>query len=359
MKILHFPAETDSNFTYLDDIYERMSDDISKQYFKDRIMYSLTGDYGFISDMVKRTEVGKDFLDLLKMHQNVYIYGCGKWGKGIADIFGDECNISAFIDKRETGGYAGIPILPLEEFKYSGGLVVVSPKVEIPGILEDLAQICGVDTQKVIFFKEYYKRSQESIYFNSRILQPKYFGEGMIIDVGCYDGQDYLNGMKWENGFLTKREYLALEPDPNNCAICVEQIGKNENCKIINAGASDQEKRFKITTQGMGTNFFDEGDTEIQTVMLDKVIGEKKVSMIKMDVEGWECQALRGAEKIIKRNTPIITVSLYHKREDIWKIPKLLLELNPQYVFFIDHHTLGWSDTVLYALNREKCLKIK
>lgn len=355
MKNIHFPAETDSGFTYLDEVYERIQDETSKQYFKDRVMYSLTGDYGFVSDMVKKTETGKEFLYLLKSFQTVYIYGCGKWGKQIADIFGDECNISAFIDKNKTGSYAGIPIISLEELEYTGGLVVVSPKMEIPDIIENLTEVCGVERKNIIFFRDYHRRSQQSIYFDSNILQPEHFDVGMIIDVGCYDGQDYFNGMKWENGCLAEKNYLALEPDPNNYSVCVEKIGEKNNCRVINAGASDEERTYKVAAQGMGTNFFEEGNTEIQTVILDKVVGEQRVSMIKMDVEGWECQALRGAKKIITRDTPIIAVSLYHKREDIWRIPKLLLELNSQYVFFIDHHTLGWSDTVLYAVDKEKC----
>ena len=69
-----------------------------------------------------------------------------------------------------------------------------------------------------------------------------------------------------------------------------------------------------------------------------------------MDIEGAELEALSGAERIIKNYAPIIAVSIYHKRNDIWDIPKLLLRINPSYRFAFGHYSACLMDTVLYAL---------
>ena len=70
-----------------------------------------------------------------------------------------------------------------------------------------------------------------------------------------------------------------------------------------------------------------------------------------MDVEGYEEHVLRGAREIIHSQCPILAVSIYHKKSDIWRIPKLLLEINNNYSFYMRHYSAANGDTVLYAIN--------
>ncbi len=50
------------------------------------------------------------------------------------------------------------------------------------------------------------------------------------------------------------------------------------------------------------------------------------------------------------RDSPILAVSVYHKKNDIWKIPLEILRINPEYRFYMGHYKTGWDDTVLYAV---------
>jgi hypothetical protein len=72
-----------------------------------------------------------------------------------------------------------------------------------------------------------------------------------------------------------------------------------------------------------------------------------------MDIEGAELNALKGAEQIIKRYKPKLAICIYHKPEDIWTIPNLLLEFVPDYQFYIRHYSLTCFETVLYALHNQ------
>ncbi len=54
---------------------------------------------------------------------------------------------------------------------------------------------------------------------------------------------------------------------------------------------------------------------------MDDYITER-VTFIKMDIEGSEANALRGAEKIIRTYKPKLAISVYHKKDDLWTIPK-------------------------------------
>ena len=69
-----------------------------------------------------------------------------------------------------------------------------------------------------------------------------------------------------------------------------------------------------------------------------------------MDIEGSELKALCGARETICRLKPKLAISIYHKTEDIWELPKVILQMNSEYKFYLRHYSLAAEDTVLYAL---------
>ena len=74
------------------------------------------------------------------------------------------------------------------------------------------------------------------------------------------------------------------------------------------------------------------------------------VTFIKMDVEGAELEVIKGAKNIIMRQHPRLAVSIYHKIEDIWEIPTLILEYYSGYQLYLRHYSFSYYDTVLYAI---------
>lgn len=69
-----------------------------------------------------------------------------------------------------------------------------------------------------------------------------------------------------------------------------------------------------------------------------------------MDIEGSELKALEGARNIIEKYIPRLAVCIYHKPEDIILIEEYLLNLNPDYHFYIRHYASNMWETVLYAV---------
>lgn len=67
-----------------------------------------------------------------------------------------------------------------------------------------------------------------------------------------------------------------------------------------------------------------------------------------MDIEGFEYEALRGAQRLIGKYQPKLAISVYHNAEDIWKIPKLILEINTNYKIFLRHYTKGICETIMF-----------
>ena len=88
---------------------------------------------------------------------------------------------------------------------------------------------------------------------------------------------------------------------------------------------------------------------EISTVRMDDVIKEP-VTFIKMDIEGSEYRALLGARNIIESYKPKLAISIYHKSEDIWQLPQLILEMNSEYKLYLRHYSTAAAETVMYAI---------
>lgn len=76
----------------------------------------------------------------------------------------------------------------------------------------------------------------------------------------------------------------------------------------------------------------------------------QKVDFIKMDVEGSELDALKGAEQTIRKYKPKMAICIYHKPDDYIAIPKFIDDLDLGYKFYIDHHTIYLNETVLFAV---------
>ena len=73
------------------------------------------------------------------------------------------------------------------------------------------------------------------------------------------------------------------------------------------------------------------------------------VYFIKMDIEGAEDAALFGATKTIMGFRPKLAISAYHKRYDMILLPRRLLDILPEYRFYLEHYTIHSEETVQYA----------
>ena len=91
---------------------------------------------------------------------------------------------------------------------------------------------------------------------------------------------------------------------------------------------------------------------QVTTVSIDDFVAEKKlpkVDFIKMDIEGAELSALKGAEKTIRAYKPRLAIAVYHRQDDFIDISTYLNNLDLGYEFFLDHFTIYGEETVLFA----------
>lgn len=111
---------------------------------------------------------------------------------------------------------------------------------------------------------------------------------------------------------------------------------------------------FRNCTDTTGSHMVqapEENDTLIQSTAIDRTAQNgPDVTFIKMDIEGAELAALKGAEKTILRSRPTLAICVYHKIDDLVQIPQYIKSLGLGYHFFLRHHSNSLCETVLYAV---------
>lgn len=90
----------------------------------------------------------------------------------------------------------------------------------------------------------------------------------------------------------------------------------------------------------------------VQTITIDTFFKDQaleKVNFIKMDIEGAEVPALKGASETIKTFKPKLAISVYHKWDDLLIIPELIHSFRNDYTYYLDCTNGFGGETVLYC----------
>lgn len=141
----------------------------------------------------------------------------------------------------------------------------------------------------------------------------------------------------------------AFEPDADNFKALTSLCANVPNITCFHAGVGKKEAVVSFCSDTSSSKVSTDGTQRIHMVALDHKLSNLPITYIKMDVEGMECDALRGAAKIIRTHRPKLAVCTYHSNADMLAVPKLIWELNPEYQLYIRHYTKGVVETVCFA----------
>lgn len=110
---------------------------------------------------------------------------------------------------------------------------------------------------------------------------------------------------------------------------------------------------FASNEGGSSGQFSENGAYVMEVTSLDSVLHDEEITFLKMDIEGSELNALKGAKLTIQMHKPKLAICVYHKPEDILVIPKYIKTLVPEYKFYLRHYSSYNTETVLYAIPNE------
>ncbi len=327
-------------------IYDRCMDDLSKEIFLNRFLYSCTGSWKYMRKVICTSKLFPAFQNELSRYRGVYIYGAGLRGSRLKNLISD-VHWMGFIDKKKNGIAEGIRIFKPDEISEIADdcAVVISNGFGVREIRNDLVNK-GMDPDRIYALEDYNDR--ENIYFDSDL---DIYGDinGCFVDAGAYDGNDSIRFID-RVGKGRDSKVIVLEPENDSFNACKEKLQRYANCEFIRAGLSNHEGVMRFGSgKGMSSSC-DENGEDIPVVTLDAITKSIPVGMIKMDIEGEEKAALFGGKDVIREQKPLLAVSVYHKRSDIVEIMKLIVNLNKGYRFYLRHYSVATHDTVLYAI---------
>ncbi len=344
-------------------IYDKLADETSQEVFANRLAYNLTGHIESLRNVIKTFAVGRAFMEKINQaidaKRKICIFGTGVWGKSIIDSNPD-IEFWAFVDNdlNKCGkSLKGIPVIHFSEWiKMNEDMtIIISTRLYHHEIYTQLKEH-QVSDELIIDAGKMLDNANKIQYFDLEELKEYRSEDEVFVDVGAFDGQTSAMFVQWAEKY---RKIFALEPDPLNkekCQRTLESIGAEY--EILPFGAWDKSEQLSFVSGLNGASHVGdngikatESQIEIKVDKLDNLIHEK-VSFIKMDIEGAEINALKGAEKTIKGYKPKLAICVYHKKEDIWEIPKLILSYVPEYKLYLRHYSPFKDETVLYCVAR-------
>lgn len=185
-------------------------------------------------------------------------------------------------------------------------------------------------------------------YFDPNIVQCT--EDEVFVDLGAYTGDTVTSYLK---NFGDYKKIYCYDIDEDNLEICKDNFRTFDNIEYRQVAVGEKEGfiYFRENSDSSANGISDTGETKIRMVSLDNDISEP-ITFLKMDIEGSETQALLGARNHIINEHPKLAISIYHNNEDLWKIAKIIHEMDPSYKFYIRYYggALYPNEYILYAI---------
>jgi FkbM family methyltransferase len=193
-------------------------------------------------------------------------------------------------------------------------------------------------------------QSDFDIYSHPHIFMKK---EDMtIVDGGAYDGD---TASQFNLVTVNKCSILCFEPSivnldkiifPNVIKFPYGLFNKKGRVGFVQDLGGDTSRIIELDSEQKYSQM-----EFINVVKLDDVRANlnKKIDLIKLDIEGSERFAIDGAANVIQFDQPDLMISAYHRYDDIFFLINQIHSLNNKYRFYLGHHSQYLFDTVIYA----------
>lgn len=198
-------------------------------------------------------------------------------------------------------------------------------------------------------------------YFDTSIFDPNKIRN--YIDLGTYTGDTIEQFCKLNHSY---RHVWGFEPDKALVKEANRNLSQYRSITIAPYATSDFDGSMRVQSglgvmQTIDNQYESDVSTEqiFDVCKLDTYFADQNVEscFVKMDIEGAEMVTLRGMERFMKRNAPIMAICIYHKLEDIVEVPELLSGLENGrggVKYYLRHYSDNQTETVLFVKIGEK-----
>ncbi len=333
-------------------VYNMLEDEQSKDIWMNRLGYLVTGDFTYMQNIIERyccDSLSPELQSFLEFPK-IICYGAGR---AAMISIPDWLKIDCFCDKdleKQKNGFRGYRVISLEELKQypDSGILITSDKYGDE--MEEELRKAGFHKNQILHMKRFIERQKDLVrrqYFDESFLHLGGGNGEVFVDAGAYD---LTTTLEWKKNCPHFKKAYAFEPDRDNIVLCNARKGGDERIEIIPYGTWSKKEELHFTALGNWSSKIDaDGEEVISVVSVDDTVKER-ITYLKMDVEGAELETLKGARRLICDSKPRIAVCIYHKPEDMTKIPLYIKSLVPEYRMYVRHYSKSEWETVLYAV---------
>jgi len=197
------------------------------------------------------------------------------------------------------------------------------------------------------------------MYFPPELLAPS--TSEVFVDCGAFDGDSIRCFLAASGGRFGR--IFAWEADPGN----VKGLSRYRSqlpdeiaarMEILPYAVGEHNATIRFSAEGStGSRLAETEDAvEVECRTIDTVLATASPTFIKMDIEGAEPAALRGAMQTMARHRPAMAICAYHSCDHLWTLPQLLKAGNPDYRIFLRRYAEDCWETVYYAIPAERQL---
>jgi FkbM family methyltransferase len=140
------------------------------------------------------------------------------------------------------------------------------------------------------------------------VLKHIYRGD-TVVDVGAYVGD---HTIAYSEKVGTKGRVIAFEPNPDAFECLKYNMRNCENVEIRNEAAGETKEGKVILIkhpENIGMTYVENSKEGLRSVSIDSLHLDE-CHFIKIDVEGFEMNVLKGAEKTIKKFHPVMLIEI-------------------------------------------------
>ena len=170
-----------------------------------------------------------------------------------------------------------------------------------------------------------------------------------MLDLGAYRGDTIEELIKLTGGYTS---VTAFEPDRKTFDKLSEYASDKDNITLYPFAVWSEKKELVFNGGGGRQSSLDKsGKYSVTATDVDSVIRDKPITYLKADVEGAEAEMLMGTKNLLLNQKPKLSISCYHKTEDLCTLIPLIHNINPEYKIFLRHHPyIPFWDTNLYCI---------
>lgn len=175
-------------------------------------------------------------------------------------------------------------------------------------------------------------REPQATKYLQRLLRP----EWTVVDIGANIGYYALQEAQ------RVKSVIAIEPTPESYEVLLANIDLNEYSNIrphcLAIGDREGTIGFKLSRAcNWNSVAQDDGDIKVPLTTLDKLLDGEKVDFIRMDVEGYEMNILRGMEETLRRRRPRMFIEVHRdKLKDYGHTQQELMEYLASFGYAIE-----------------------